>query len=460
MKLLEQIRVGTEGRIAPAGGPVLVGVSGGADSVALLLALQELGFAVEALHCNFELRGAESERDEAFVRKVCRLHNLPLTVKHFRTKAVAQRQGISIEMAARQLRYDWFGQMARRRAAQCICVAHHRDDQAETLLLNLVRGTGIRGLCGMSVCSWLAADKASDAASAAPSASAGVLLLRPLLEVSRTEIEEWLTERGETWVTDSTNRDADAAWRNKIRLEVIPLLAQLNPRIAETLCQTGQRMAEATLLYDKALAGERQQVETTDGIDIAALQNTTASRTVLYEILKERGFGAEQAAEVYEHLDGEPGHEWQSAEWRLLRDRGRLLWRRRTDRFDVPPTVLPLEGLAEVAPGVRLLIRRQAMYAGFEIPRAAHTACFDLEKLSLPLTVRLAAEADRFQPFGMEGTRLVSDLLTDQKLSVFEKERQLVVESGDRIAWVVGRRVAAGFEVDAQTRFVMTITQL
>ena len=444
MELLEQIRVSTEVYIAKDNGPVLVGVSGGADSIALLLVLKELDFDVEALHCNFELRATESDRDETFVRKVCREHGIAITVKHFRTKAEAQRQGISIEMAARQLRYEWFGRMARLRKAQCVCVAHHRDDNAETLLLNLVRGTGIRGLCGMK----------------AVSTNGDVPLLRPLLGVSRTDIEAWLTERGQTWVTDSTNLQADAAQRNKIRLEVMPVLRELNPRVDKTLSETAERLTEATCLYDFALALQRSGVEDATGIDINALQQTIAPRTVLYEILKDRGFTAEQADDVYAHLDGESGHEWQSTEWRLLRDRGRLLWRRRDDRLELSPAVLPLEGLAEVIKGVRLLIRRQAVYPGFDIPRKADTVCFDLEKLTLPLTVRLVQEGDRFQPFGMEGTRLVSDLLTDLKLSVFDKERQLVIESGERIAWVVGRRAAAGFEVDEKTRFVMTITVL
>ena len=461
MDLLEQIRVATEGHIDTQEGPVLVGVSGGADSIALLLALKELGFNVEALHCNFELRAAESDRDETFVRKVCRENAIAVTVKHFRTKAEAQRQGISIEMAARQLRYDWFGRMARLRKAQCVCVAHHRDDNAETLLLNLIRGTGIRGLCGMKAVSAIATALTTLTASGSSAAQdSSVPLLRPLLAISRADIEAWLTERGQQWVTDSTNLKADAAVRNKIRLEVLPLLRELNPRISETLSETGERMTEATVLYDFALNEQRRGVECATGINIQALRQTIAPRTVLYEILKDRGFTAEQADDIYGQLDGEPGHEWQSAEWRLLRNRGQLLWQRRDDRPEVTPAVLPLEGLAEVSKDMRLLIRRQAVYPGFDIPKTSATACFDLEKLTLPLTVRLAREGDRLQPFGMEGTRLVSDLLTDLKLSVFEKEKQLVVLSGDRIAWVVGRRVAAGFEIDEHTRFAMTMTAL
>ena len=453
MDILQHIRHATHALLTAEGGPVLVGVSGGADSIALLLALREVGFSVEALHCNFALRAAESDRDEAFVRRLCRLRDIPLTVKHFRTKTTAQRLGISVEMAARDLRYQWFVQMARRRAAQAVCVAHHRDDQAETLLLHLVRGTGLRGLAGMATCTLL--DAPQDQTDNAP-----VRLIRPLLNVARADIEAWLKQRDQNWITDSTNLDADAAARNKIRLQVIPILAQLNPSITETLCQTATRMAEATQLYDMAVHTERRAVETPDGIDIHALRQRIAPRTVLYEILKERGFTSEQASDIYDHLDGEPGHEWLSDKWRLLRDRGRLLWRRRDEQFYTEHTVLPLEGVAEPAPGMILLIRRQAVYPGFDIPRDARTACFDLEKLTLPLTIRMAAPADRFQPFGMQGTRLVSDLLTDLKLSLFEKERQLVVESGDRIVWVVGRRVAAGFEVDEHTRFAMTITMI
>ena len=428
------------------GGVLLVALSGGADSVCLLLALKELGYDVHALHCNFELRGTESDGDEAFCRRLCRKHDLPLTVKHFRTRSYATRHHISIEMAARELRYQWFEEQRQELGAQAICVAHHRDDNIETLLLNLVRGTGIHGLTGMKVKSGY--------------------VVRPLLNVAREDIETWLDERQQEWITDSTNLDPDAALRNKIRLQLLPLMEEMNPNVRETLAATATRFAEAEALYDDAVADERQRVERTDGsISVAALKTATSSATVLHEILHPRGYSAEQVREIHDSMEGESGKMWESREgWRLLRDRGRLLMQKDSDEASHPSPdgdYMPLEGLYEPRRGVRLLIRRQAIDpTTFVVPRDASTVCFDLEKLTLPLTIRPTRDGDRFQPFGMKGTRLVSDLLTDMKLSLFDKERQYVICSGERIAWVVGLRSAAGYEVDANTRHVMTITLL
>lgn len=458
MTILESVRSSIPADFQPEKGPMLVALSGGADSVCLLLVLRELGYTVEALHCNFELRGVSSDADEAFCRHLCRAQGVELHVRHFRTRAYAQRHGLSIEMAARQLRYEWFREMAISRCAQAVCVAHHRDDNIETLLLNLIRGTGIHGLTGMSVCSSLGAEGEA-------SAAGDCALLRPLLTVARAEIEAWLQGQSQTWVTDDTNLDPEAALRNKVRLQLLPLMEEMNPRVRETLAETAARLSEAEALYDEAISAIRRVVQQTDGsLSVEALKAATSSRTVLHELLHPRGFTREQVQEIHDGMEGEPGRLWESRDgWRLLRDRGRLLQQKEDDADELraDERVLPLEGLFELAGEVRLLIRRQAIDpATFEIPRERTTACFDLEKLQLPLTMRRTREGDRFQPFGMDGTRLVSDLLTDLKLSLFDKERQLVVLSGDRIAWVVGQRAAAGFEVDADTRHVMTITML
>lgn len=436
------------------GDALLVALSGGADSVALLLLLHEMGYPVHALHCNFELRGTASDGDEAFCRRLCHAHDIPLSVKHFRTRSYAQRHGISIEMAARELRYQWFAEVAATQGAQAVCVAHHRDDNIETLLLNLIRGTGIHGLTGMRPVSQWTIN------------SSQLSIVRPLLEVSRAEIEAWLTERDQTWVTDSTNLDPDAALRNKIRLQLLPLMEEMNPRVRESLAETAHRLAEAEALMGDAVRDISSEVSQPDGsLSVSALKQATSSQTVLHEILHPRGYTAEQVRDIHDTMEGESGKLWESRQGhRLLRDRGRLLMQDTDRAATATPaggTFLPLDGLYEGPFGLRLLIRRQAIDpATFDIPRDAHTACFDLEKLTLPLALRLTREGDRFQPFGMNGTRLVSDLMTDHKLSLFDKERQLLVTSGDRIAWVVGLRAAAGFEVDSSTRHVITLTLL
>lgn len=443
MKLLEEIKKGLPADLSSED-LLLVALSGGADSVCLLLALHELGYQVEALHCNFELRSVESDADEAFCRRLCRAQNIPLTVKHFRTRSYAQRKGISLEMAARELRYEWFAEQAKTRGAAGICVAHHRDDNIETLLLNLIRGTGIHGITGMSP----------------RTEQYGVSILRPMLELSREELEAWLQEREQNWVTDSTNLQPEAALRNQIRLQLLPLIEKMNPRARTNLQADIHRFRDAERLYDRAVDEALQQLVDADGsVDVASLLAADSPRTLLQEWLYPKGFSTLQISEIYDGLEGQSGHVWQSEGHRLLRDRGRLVLEANSSSAD--EVVLPLEGFFEASPEVRLLIRRQPYSPqSFVIPRERTSACFDLEKLDLPLTIRPIEEGDRMQPFGMDGSRLVSDILTDRKLSLFEKERQLVVLSGERIVWVVGQRVGAGAEVDDSTRHTMTLTML
>lgn len=416
---------------------VLVALSGGADSVSLLLALKMLSFRVEAVHCNFELRGAESERDEMFVRALCRRLNVHLEVTHFRTQTYARRNGVSVEMAARELRYAYFERLRRERGADCIAVAHHRDDNVETLLLNLIRGTGVHGLTGM--------------------ASRNGQVVRPLLNIARADIEAFLEDTGESYVTDSTNLQ-DEAVRNKIRLNILPQLQAINPSIAETLQATAQRMAGAEAYYNRAIDEACQRVMHGEIIDTAALLREPSPATLLYEILSEKGFNRMQVSEIYEHINGEPGHIYDCAEWRLLRDRGRLLLRSKQDTFVCHTSVLPLQGVVSVATGLTFVIRREPVNDAFVVPRNKGSVCLDVDKLAFPLTVRPIREGDRFVPFGMTGSKLVSDYLTDVKMSQFDKERQLVVCSGADIVWLVGERADNRFRLDGHSRFAMTLS--
>ena len=224
-----------------------VALSGGADSVALLLLLKEHGFNVHAAHCNFRLRGAESDRDEAFCVELCRGLGVELHRVHFDTRAYADLHKVSIEMAARELRYGWFAQLCKDLGAAGVCVAHHRDDSVETVLLNLVRGTGLRGLTGIKPLT-SHGDRPS-LSQTSHGVCPPVRLVRPLLCVSRAEIEAFLAERGQKYVTDSTNLEADVL-RNKIRLQVLPMLRELNPAVSENIQRTAENLAEAQEVLD------------------------------------------------------------------------------------------------------------------------------------------------------------------------------------------------------------------
>ena len=394
---------------------VLVGVSGGADSVALLIVLQQLGYTIQALHCNFHLRGEESDRDERFVSELCRQRDIPLLTRHFNTREYASQHNISIEMAARDLRYDWFHEQLFSTHAQCIAVAHHKNDQAETLLLNLVRGTGIRGLAGM----YPLRNKVA----------------RPLLCVTRDEILSFLAQMNQDYVTDSTNLEREAT-RNKIRLDVLPLLAQINPNIIGTLSDTCSIMAESLPLYQKAVQKELQKVLVNKNeMNISLLQGSRKTDILLYEWLKDNGFTNAQLREISESLDSTSGKIWESRSHRMLKDRDRLILQERDSHpEEIEITQEEVESITETGPQI---------------------AYFDKDKLTSPITYRIAKEGDWFVPFGMKGKKLISDYLTDIKATRFEKEHQLLALCGEDIIWVVGHRSDNRYRVDNKTRRIV-----
>ena len=265
---------------------ILVTLSGGADSVALLRLLLDMGYTCEAAHCNFHLRGDESVRDEMFVRELCLQLVVPLHVQHFQTMEEAEKRHISIEMAARELRYAWFEQLRLQQGADVIAVAHHKDDSVETLLLNLIRGTGINGLLGIR-------PKNGN-------------IVRPLLCLDRKEITEYLQEIGQSYVTDSTNLQ-DEYTRNKIRLNLLPLMQEINPSVKESLLRTSEHLNDAALLYKKGIEEGKQKVQTEQGILISALLQEPAPETLLFEILSPLGFNSAQIKDIFTSLNGQPG---------------------------------------------------------------------------------------------------------------------------------------------------------
>lgn len=419
--------------------PVLVALSGGADSVALACVLQDLGYKIEAAHCNFCLRGAESDRDEAFVTDFCQRRKIVLHRRCFSTHAYAHEHHVSIEMAARTLRYDFFEQLLQERELDCVAVAHHREDNTETVLLNLLRGTGIRGLRGIQY--------------------RNGKVVRPLLDVSRQEIEDYLAECHQDYVTDSTNLQ-DEVQRNKIRLNVMPRMREIYPNADESIHQGARRLSDAFRIYEYGMDLLMQQVVQGNRILLEELNRTPAPETVLYEILSRMDFNPAQVATIYEQQGGESGKVYESPTHRLLRDREALVFEKKAVRPARLEKVLPLEGIMRVTDDVTFLISRSSYSSGGPLPREKNVICMDLDKVEFPLVVRTPQTGDRFMPFGMKGMKLVSDFLTDLKKNVFEKERQLLVCSGDKIAWVVGERPDDRFRVTEHTRHILRIQLL
>ena len=405
---------------------VLVALSGGADSVALLRVLHALGYQCECAHCNFHLRGEESNRDEAFVQQLCQKFDIPLHVTHFDTTDYAHTKRISIEMAARELRYQWFETLRQSIGASVIAVAHHRDDSVETFLLNLIRGTGINGLKGI--------------------APKNGYVVRPLLQESREIILDYLQHLNQEYVTDSTNLQ-DEYMRNKIRLNLLPLMKELNPSVSESIAATAERLADAALIYNKEREMAIQRVMKGEKvISISALLDETAPSSLLFELLHPYGFNSSQIKDIYQSLFGQSGRRFHSSQWEVLRDRDSLILHsfsgEETDH--VPPT-LTYETV-DITPD-------------FIIPRDKHIACLDADKVTLPLTVRKWQAGDKFTPLGMKGKKNVSDYLTDRKFTLFQKEHQYVACQGDKIVWLIGERIDNAYRIDADSKRALIVRQ-
>ena len=403
----------------------IVALSGGADSVALLLLLKNAGFNVHTAHCNFHLRGSESDRDEAFCVELCQRLGVELHRAHFDTREYAELHKVSIEMAARELRYKWFEQLRQDIGAAGICVAHHRDDSVETVVLNLVRGTGLRGLTGIQPRSELVMTCGQN-----PQEQTKLVVLRPLLCVSRAEIEAFLAEKGQKYVTDSTNLEADVQ-RNVVRLEVLPLLQKLNPAVAENIQRTAENLAEAQLVLNVAIAS----INSSNVLNLSDLEKYGSSEYLAFEWLKKYGFNGNQ---VHQILDAETGRIISSATgYDVLKDRGRLIVEPTLEPFK--PMRISEEGTYVLGENMCLSVRKKPVY----VSKKPHVATLDAVKIRFPLTVRRVEEGDWMQPYGMKGRKLLSDLMTDLKMTVFDKRRQLVVvDSQDVIVWAIGLRVA------------------
>ena len=401
----------------------IVALSGGADSVALLLFLDEMGYQVHAAHCNFHLRGAESDRDEAFCESLCLQKNIPFHRIHFDTLTYAETHHVSVEMAARELRYGYFEQLRKDIGASGICVAHHRDDSVETVLLNLIRGTGLRGLTGIQ-----------------PRKG---YILRPLLCVSRQEIEQYLQERGQEYVTDSTNLVADVL-RNKLRLQIIPLLQTLNPAAIDNILRSTEHLAEAQLVLDSI----SYKLKDVKQLYFSKLEEFGSREYALYEWAKQYGFNGPQVKDM---LTAETGSVFSSSMgYDLLVDR---------DSYLVEPKLkpykevrIPEEGTYILDEITKIKVKKCPAY----VSKNPSVATLDAQKVAFPLTVRRVEEGDRMQPYGMRGTKLLSDLMTDCKLSLFDKRRQLVVVDAQGVViWAVGLRVSQQVAVTDHTSEVL-----
>ncbi|MFY9514815.1 MAG: tRNA lysidine(34) synthetase TilS, partial [Dysgonamonadaceae bacterium] len=393
-----------ENRLLKPDDRVIVGLSGGMDSMTLIDVLLSLGYNCMAVHCNFHLRGEESERDAAFVEQWCESAKVGLVSVDFDTYRYAAEHKISIEMAARELRYKWFEDIRKEHHADAIAVAHHRDDLAETVLLNLIRGTGIRGLSGIS-----------------PKNNS---IVRPLLGISRDEIEAYVDERKLPFIFDSSNSD-DAFVRNFLRLNVIPLLEKINPSVKNSIYRTAQHVGEARKIYDFYVENQKKAIFAGNRINIDKLKTTLSPATMLFEILSPFGFNASVIEDICQCLDSIPGKVFYSNDYRLIKDRKDLILDKISDENFSQREYAIDKVSQEITDPIRLKI--SFLSGNITINKDARFLYADADKLSFPLTLRKWQPGDWFIPFGMKGRKKLSDFFTDRKFSLPDKENAWVL---------------------------------
>lgn len=422
-----------------SGQQVLLAVSGGRDSVAMASLMARSGYPFAIAHCNFHLRPGDCDRDEAFVRALAERLGVRCFVAQFDTLALVRSERLSVEEAARNLRYAFFDEVMDREGFDCVATAHHRDDAVETFFINLLRGAGIGGLHGIL--------------------PRNGRVVRPMLCFCRDEIDAYVKSQKLDFVEDVTNAEP-LYLRNRIRLQLLPLLRSLSPSFDATMQGNLEHLREADALYRQAVDRACKEVLIHEGdgfhLDITALQKQTAPATILFELLRPFGFSSAMMPQIVDSLDGQSGAVFLSPTHRLLKDRQSLL-------------LLPLDGDSdgdasfELQPQCRsiehpLPMRFDCLPVGecrLKVP--PQKACFDYDRLRFPLHLRRWRMGDRFRPFGMRGSRLVSDLLVDAKLSREAKKKVwLLCDADDRILWVVGLRAASVASVDGSTCRVFT----
>ena len=438
----------------------LVALSGGADSVALLLCLKELDYRVEAVHCNFHLRGEESQRDEAFCQELCQREGVPFHRAHFDTYAYSELHKVSIEMAARELRYTYFYQLKEALGADGICVGHHKEDSVETILINLVRGTGLNGLLGIR-------PRKND-------------IIRPLLCVTRQDIEDYLRQHSVSFVTDSTNLVDDVV-RNKLRLNILPQLAEINPSVTDAVLTTASHLSAVDAIVQEALKGALEKavsfiepmskkiqmgviglISQPFKLDLSVVRSFASPSYLLFHVLKPLGFTSSQITEMASHLDGQTGQLWTSSTYELTHDRDFFLVS--PIETEEPRTLLiPETGryVYDDSLAVRLTERSLSPSLTPSFSKDCNVADLDAASIRFPLTLRRAEEGDRFVPLGMRGSQLVSDFLTNLKRNRFEKRSQLVLlDATGTLLWVAGLRINDHFKLTSRTTSCLRIELL
>lgn len=439
---------------------ILVTVSGGIDSVAMAELFHRAGYRIGIAHCNFGLRGKESNGDETLVARLAESFGAPFYVKKFNPEAFSHLQGHSVQMAARELRYRWFEEVRATEGYDYIAAAHHLDDQTETFFINLLRGTGIAGLHGILPIQGK--------------------LIRPMLFATRSEITNFVAVNKLEYRDDSSNSSLKYV-RNKIRHELIKILQEINPGITESLQETIMRLREFEAIGSEAVEKRLRKIRRKKAgitlIDIEGLKALQPINTFAWELLSPFGFSHTQIRDIIRSLKGESGRQFISATHRLLRDREELIimemsggankrscgrvekqWTDAGNGVNDSSAVYTIDkGIKRIEVPVKLRINLKDHFPGLQIPAGKEFASVDYHKLEFPLTLRRWRTGDAFYPFGMTRKQKLSDFLINAKISVAAKENIWLLCSGEKIVWVVGHRIDNRFRINQKTQSVLQI---
>ena len=425
-------------RLLKHGNKVLATVSGGIDSMVMLHLLHDAGVELVVAHCNFGLRGDESDGDEDFVKNESAKLGIECVTTHFETSVYAAQNGISIQMAARELRYRWFHELSVQKGMDTIAIAHNCDDRIETLLINLARGTGIHGLSGIK--------------------PQNGKIIRPLLFASRKDIETHAKAYGIGFREDSSNA-TDKYARNYIRHHVLPGLEQFFPGIRQTIDRSMEHFSAVGSFYDETIEYYKNQVVTIRGdlvyVDLQGLMQSPSPPTLLYEILKPYGFSGSVAAEILEEHKHSSGRQFFSNAFRVICDRQSLVIQMMEN--ELQNEYLIDEHTVHLDTPIQLTIDKFDKPLKFIPDTSPDVACLDGGKLKFPIVLRKWKHGDKFRPLGMRNMKKLSDFFIDAKLSLIDKERCWVMVSGGQIVWVVGQRIDDRFKITSDTTKIVSV---
>ncbi len=436
--LSELNKYNAENHLLKPGDKILLAVSGGIDSMVMAHLFLHLGNKTAIAHCNFSLRGNESDNDEKLVREYAKEHNIPFFTTRFKTKEFAKEKGLSIQMAARELRYSWFEEVRLKNGFDSIAVAHNLNDNIETLLLNMVRGTGITGMTGMK-----------------PKTNH---IIRPLLFATRSDISGYCLNNSIKYREDKSNSDTKYT-RNKIRHLVIPVLKEINPSIESTLNDTAKRFAGINEILADYVSGVRKNVSEKSShfttFNVSLLKDSLHNSTILFELFRPFGINNSQLDDLLKVIKGKTGGYLLTPTHQILKNRLEIVVSEKHVAEERYYIIKNLTGLKK-AP-VFASARSIKIDESFKIPADPSIACLDYEKLSFPLVVRRWKSGDHFYPLGMKKKKKLSDYFVDNKYSKIGKEEVLILESDGNIVWIVGDRIDDRYRITKSTQKVLII---